>query len=214
MNYNRPNKNNSTKGIRLMCAIVFVIFSFVWLFFFQADILTMAQHVLSGGLTHYNRFVGAVLITFGLQFLQVLVYFLTGLNRRAYAYTYGPSMLLLGLLTDVTQEGEGDISCASSWWLVLILFVVWLGIVFLARLLQQVEDADDARLFSSSMWHNVLTMSVLMMCTAWIGNTNAVFHYRMKAEQCLIDGDVDGALETGRKSLESDEHLLDRTSVV
>ena len=208
MNYNRPNKNNSTKGVRLMCAIVFVIFSFGWLFFFQADVLTMAQHVLSGGLTHYNRFVGAVLITFGLQLLQWLVYFLTGLNRRAYAYTYGPSMLLLGLLTDVTQKGEGDISCASSWWLALILLVVWLGIVYLARLLQQVEDADDAGLFSSTMWHNVLTLVLLMMCTAWIGNTNAVFHYRMKAEHCLMEGDAAGALTTGRKSLESDENLL------
>jgi hypothetical protein len=30
----------------------------------------------------------------------------------------------------------------------------------------------------------------------------------MKVEQCLKDGDVDGALMAGRESLESDEHLL------
>ena len=169
MNYNRSNKNNSTTGIRLMCAIVFVVFSFCWLFFFQPDLLIMAQHVLSGGLTHYNRWVGAILITFALMLLQMAIYRLTKLNRRAYSLTFGPSLLLLGLLTDVTQDGEGDISCASSWWLALIL---------------------------------------LMICTAWIGNTNAVFHYRLKVEQCLMDGDLEGALKTGRKSLESDEHLL------
>lgn len=208
MNYNRSNKNNSTTGIRLMCAIVFVLFSFCWLFFFQPNLLIMAQHVLSGGLTHYNRWVGAILITLALMLLQMAVYSLTKLNRRAYSLTYGPSLLLLGLLTDVTQDGGGDISYASSWWLVLILLIIWLLYVFVARLLQQVEDADEAHIFSSTMWHNMLTLALLMMCTAWIGNTNAVFHYRLKIEQCLLDGDVEGALKTGRKSLESDEHLL------
>ena len=208
MNYNRSNKNNSTTGIRLMCAIVFVLFSFCWLFFFQPNLLIMAQHVLSGGLTHYNRWVGAILITLALMLLQMAVYSLTKLNRRAYSLTYGPSLLLLGLLTDVTQDGGGDISYASSWWLVLILLIIWLFYVFVARLLQQVEDDDEAHIFSSTMWHNMLTLALLMMCTAWIGNTNAVFHYRLKIEQCLLDGDVEGALKTGRKSLESDEHLL------
>lgn len=208
MNYNHPSQNNSTTGIRLMCAIVFVIFSFFWLSFFQADTLSMAQHVFSGGLTHYNRWVGAILITSGLMLLQMAVYRLTKLNRRTYSLTYGPSLLLLGLLTDVTQDGGGDISYASSWWLALILLIIWLFYVFIARLLQQVEDADDTHIFSSTMWYNMLNLALLMICTAWIGNTNAVFHYRLKVEQCLLDGDVEGALKTGRKSLESDEHLL------
>ena len=208
MNYNRSNKNNSTTGIRLMCAIVFVVFSFCWLFFFQPDLLIMAQHVLSGGLTHYNRWVGAILITFALMLLQMAIYRLTKLNRRAYSLTFGPSLLLLGLLTDVTQDGGGDISCASSWWLALILLIIWLFYVFIARLLQQVEDADDAHIFSSTMWHNMLTLALLMICTAWIGNTNAVFHYRMKMEGLLSEGDYTSALEVGKKSLESDEHVL------
>ena len=97
MNYNYKNKNNSTTGIRLMCAIVFVIFSLAWLFFFQADILAMTQHVLSGGLTHYNRTLGALIITFVLLLVQTGVYKLTNLRRQAYALTYVPSMLMLAL---------------------------------------------------------------------------------------------------------------------
>ena len=73
MNYNNPHKNSSTVGIRLMCAIVFLTFTFGFLYFFQADILAVAQHVLSGGLTHYNCLTGAVLLTLGLQLLQVLI---------------------------------------------------------------------------------------------------------------------------------------------
>ena len=71
MNYNHPNKNSSTVAIRLMCAIVFLTFSFVWLYCFQADVLAAAQHVLSKGLTSYKPFVGAVLITLVLQVLQL-----------------------------------------------------------------------------------------------------------------------------------------------
>lgn len=208
MNYNRPYKNNSTMGIRLMCAIVFVIFSFGWLYFFQQDLLAMAQHVLSGGVTHYNRLVGALLITLVLFILQMVVYGVTQLKRRAYALTYGPSMLLLGIITDVSQGDGGGLTRETSWWLILLLAVVWGVLVLLARVLQEVEEKDEVTLFSRSMLYNMVVMTLLMMCVAWIGNTNAVFHYRMKAEQCLLDGDAAGALQAGRRSLEGDEHLL------
>lgn len=208
MNYNRPYKNNSTMGIRLMCAIVFVIFSFGWLYFFQQDLLAMAQHVLSGGVTHYNRLVGALLITLVLFILQMVVYGVTQLKRRAYALTYGPSMLLLGIITDVSQGDGGGLTRETSWWLILLLAVVWGVLVLLARVLQEVEEKDEVTLFSRSMLYNMVVMTLLMMCVAWISNTNAVFHYRMKAEQCLLDGDAAGALQAGRRSLEGDEHLL------
>ena len=104
MNYNRRSKNSSTTGVHLMCATVFVLFSFCWLFFFQQDVLAMAQHVLSGGLTHYNRLVGAILITAVLYILQIGVYNIIRLNRIAHALTYGPSFLLLGILSDVTDR--------------------------------------------------------------------------------------------------------------
>ena len=208
MNYNYKNKNNSTTGIRLMCAIVFVIFSLAWLFFFQADILAMTQHVLSGGLTHYNRTLGALIITFVLLLVQTGVYKLTNLRRQAYALTYVPSMLMLALISDVEPMGGGTISFASSWWVALLLLLLWGGVVYVVRLWQQVEGADDARFFSRSMWVNMLVMAILIMLVAGFGNTNAVFHYRMKAEQSLKNDDAADAIKAGRKSLESDEHLL------
>ena len=90
MNYNHPERNGSTINIRLMCAIVFLVFSFCYLYFFQADILAVAQHVYSGGQTHYNRLVGAVLITLLLQLLQLLVYAFLRLRKRSHALTYLP----------------------------------------------------------------------------------------------------------------------------
>ena len=49
--------------MKIACAILFLIFTFCFLYYYQADILTVEQHVLSHGQTHYDRTIGAVLIT-------------------------------------------------------------------------------------------------------------------------------------------------------
>ena len=58
------------------------------------------------------------------------------------------------------------------------------------------------------MWINALLMAIQIICVAWIGNTNAVYHYRMKTETLLANGDYRKALEVGKLSLESDANLL------
>ena len=210
MNYNHQRKNSSTLTVHVMCAIVFVMFSLSWLYFFQSDVMAMTQHVLSGGLTHYNRVLGALIITVVLYLVQLAVYRITRLKKRSHALTYVPSMMVLAMLTDVSQQiASGvDVVHMVPWWLVVIVAVVWLAIVFFARQLQEVEDDDSFSLISRPMWINMLIMSLLMMGVAWLGNTNAVFHYRMKAESLLAEGRYDKALQVGRKSIESDSHLL------
>lgn len=209
MNYNNPPKNGSTIIIRVMCAIVFILFSFCWLYFFEADVMQMAQHVLSGGLTHYNRLVGAIVLTLLLYLLQVIITHFVKLMTHAYALSYFPSMLLLAMLTSVRQLGSSDITHDFSWWGVALVSVLWLFLVFLAHIARELDDdRQGAGLFSRQMWINILLMSLMIMGVAWIGNSNAVFHYRMAVEKNLLEGDVEDALKVGRKSLESDHNLL------
>ena len=210
MNYNRRNKNGSTLTIRVMCAIVFVVFSLAWLYCFQADVIAMTQHQLSGGLTHYNKVVGTLIITTLLLLLQLVVYGFTRLKKRTHALTYVPSMLVLSMLTDVSQQIASDdgITHTVSWWGVVLVIAVWLPVVFLARQFQEVEEDSSYSLVSRPMWINMLMMSVMMMGVAWLGNTDAVFHYRMQVEGLLAEGKFDKAAKVGRKSLESDQHLL------
>ena len=208
MNYNHLNKNSSTVAIRLMCAIVFLSFSFVWLYCFQADVLAAAQHVLSKGLTTYKPFVGAILITLVLQSLQLIVYALTRLRKRSHALTYLPSMLALAVITDVNSDVDGQYTLGPLWWILPIVIALWLLLVFVARMLQSVEpDAEPKGLFSRAMWINMLTMALLIIFVVALSNSNAVFHYRMRAEARLLSGDYEGALQMGAKSLESDADL-------
>ena len=208
MNYNHPQKNSSTISIRLMCAIVFLLFSVCWLFFFQAEVLAMTQHVLSGGVTKYSPILGTIIITIGLMALQLIIYSVIRLRQRTHALTYLPSMLILAILTNVSLQVDGDSIHTLSWWLYGLILVIWLALVIVARLYQEVEEDESFDLFSRPMWINMLLMALMIAGVAWFGNTNAVFQYRMKAEYEMLKGDYDGALEIGKYSLESDENLM------
>ena len=208
MYYPKPDKDSSTIIIRMMCAIVFVLFTWGWLYFFQADALAMTQHVLSGGLTHYNRLVGAIIITAVLMILQYIVNGVTKLNKRFHALTYVPSMLLLAMLTDVSQTIDKGISLSRSFGLVAFFAVAWVVLIFFVRQYENVVKEFHIPFFSRSMWLNMLMMVAMITCVAWIGNTNAVFQYRMKVEGHLMRGEYHQARKVGQKSLESDADLM------
>ena len=208
MNYNHPLINGSTVTIRVMCAIVFLLFSFCWLFF-QADQLAMTQHVLSGGLTQYDPVMGTLIITGLLMVLQLCINHFLRLKKRSHALTYVPSMMLLALVSEVSQQIEsGDGVSPWTWVLPLLVLLVLGAVVWVARLAQEVESDRNFTLFSRPMWINALMMAVQIICVAWIGNTNAVYHYRMQTETLLADGKYQKALEVGKESLESDANLL------
>lgn len=204
----RHSLNQSNSTVRWTCAIVFIAFSFLWLYFFQADVLAAAQHVMSDGKTHYNRLLGAVLITALLQLLQMLVYSVFRLSNRGHALTYFPSMLCLALISAVSIDIRHSFHWGFWWILVPLALILWVGLCLVVRYIQNVEpDKNTPVFFSRPMWINMLVMFLMLVGVAWVSNTNAVFHYRMRAEACLIKGDYEGALDAGWESLESDVDL-------
>ena len=207
MGYTRSRNNGSTIIVRMICAAVFVSFTFLWLYFFQNDLLAVTQHILSQGQTHYNRLVGAILITVALQLLQIGAYMLTGLSRQFHALTYFPSMIALATLSDIVVDAEGQVSFGGFYWAVIPLLLLWGALVWALRNLQSYEKEVPVGLFSRCMWVNLLLMVVVILGAVFVSNTNAVLHYRVHAEMELCRGQVDEALAVGRKSLETDAHL-------
>lgn len=207
MNYNRPVKNDSAVTIRVMCALVFVVFTLLWLHFFQADLLSVTQHLLSGGQTSYSRLTGSLLITIVLMLLQAGVYCLLPLRRFAHALTYFPSLLALAVLTSGAEQPDCHFGIGRWAWLAPLLTVVWGVAVWVARSVESYVSQQSAGLFSRSMWVNMLTMGLMMTGVALTANTDAVFHFRARAEQALARRDYDEALRVGNESLETDASL-------
>jgi len=202
MNFNHPNKGGSAMLVRSVCAIAFLLFTFLWLYWFQADVLAVAQHVLSGGRTTYNRLTGALIITAVLMVLQLLVVQIAPLRRSLHWLTYLPSFLLLAVISDITVDCRFPL--ASRWWLLLLLLAVW-GVVtwVFSRLEPLAKSAVNIR----RLWHNLLGLACMMLAVALLANTDIVFHFRAHAETSLKSGDVDEALRVGEESGETDGSL-------
>ncbi len=208
---NRYNyKEQGTITHKVMCAVCFLIFSFLWLYEFQTDILTIAQHVLSQGVTHYNRTVGAILITIVLYILQRCIANVTKLSRRLYALTYFPSMLILAVVSDVNQDIDQHFSFGAWVWVFPFLLLIWGVCVWFARqaMSYSLDEGQYGTVFSArKFWLNLLQMTVMMLGVVLVGNTNAVFHYSTHMEVALMNDDVDEALRVGNRSLETNERL-------
>lgn len=207
MTFNNLNTRNSTTVIKAVCAIVFSIFSFVYLYFHQADLLAMSQHYLSGGATSYDKLIGAVLITVVLLLLQTGVYAVTRLQHHTHALTYFPSLFFLAIISGFSARINTDDGFYSLIWIIPIVLLFWFFVVVIARGIL-VKQSLETGIFSRTMWINMIIMAAMFFMVGVMGNGNAVAHYRMKVETCLLNNDYKGALEVGHKSLETDSCLM------
>lgn len=163
------------------------------------------QHVLSGGKTSYDRTIGALLITGVLYCLQIGIASLTRLYNRYHAVTYFPSFLILAIITDYAPS-EGSVFSFGKWHVTgLLLLVAYIFIVLLLRQLQLCDNTVGKRI--RIYWTNVLCMVAMAVFTGIAGNSNDIFHYRMKIEMCLMNRDFKTALKIGYKSVETDSSL-------
>ena len=207
MNYNDLYKDRSGIVVRTVSALVFLAFTFLWLYSFQADVMAYAQHLFSGGRTHYNGLVGALLIMLMLWLVQLGVYALVRLHNSFHALTYFPSMTALALLGALCPTASGS-SSLSLWWLLLLpLAALWFFGVWAARVLSKFEQKQRTLFFTRSMWVNLLLLMVMMLGVIIVSDTNAVFHHRARMETCLLQQRYDDALQVGRQSHETDASL-------
>ena len=205
--YNSHQKH-STITIQVVCAIAFCLFSFFWLFWSEADVLTVAQHAFSNGQTHYDRTIGTIIITFVLQLLQLIVSRFVNADKRVYALTYVPSMLALAEISNYTPAMGVSYPWLKTSLLVVFVLLLWAAVLWVAhQALLPDQEKNATHLFSRRSWINLSMMVVMMLAVAGIGNTNAVFQFRSHSEVALMQGNYNEALRSGFHSNETDESL-------
>lgn len=205
MTRNYPANNGTL--LQMACAIVFLLFVFVYLYFFQADLLSMVQHVLSGGATHYDRTIGTVIITAVLYLVHLGAKRLGGLDRVCHALSYFPSLLLLAALTDV--EVDFSVSPLRGLWLwlapLLLAVYVFLSLAVKYNWIETLLSSYSAPI--SVLWKNLLLMACMFIAVCLCGNNDSVLHYRLRVERLLGSGAYSKALMVGGKSDETDASL-------
>lgn len=194
---NNKKSNNGAAAYRVACAVVFFAFCFVYLYFYQADVLTAGQHIASAGKTQYSPLLGAILITIALKLLQLGIQAIAKLKRIFYALTYLPSFLILAVITDLPSNVSTELSFGAWEWVFPLVIVVWIVMVVAARQYQPVEnEARGMGFFSQVAGINNTLMLAMMIGVCLIGNHNRLFHQRMNVEALLSRGDFDGALKS------------------
>ncbi len=198
---------NSTFIIKVICAILFILFSFGFLYCYQADLIAMAQHVLSEGKTHYDKMVGAVLITGVLWLLQLGLQSMAAIPKRFYAVTFFPSLLILAVLTDISPDIDQGFSFGAWVWCFPLLLALYGIVYWLLIALHKAESKNLKRAFPGEMWPNFSLFFIMFLLVGIVSNHDDVFHYRMRVEQDLRQGDFRAAAMVGKQSAKTDSSL-------
>lgn len=183
------------QSISIICATLFAIFSFLYIYLFQGELLALLQDNLSRGVTENNAFLSALLLTVVLMLIQWLINRKSVLHGRWEALSYIPSCLLLALLTNV-NDGTMLYSVASWLWGVPLCLLLYVGVVWLERMMITVHKLT----FFAVLWPNLLALSLLFVFTAQISNHSTAPHMELAAWRYMHQGKYERVLEVGARS--------------
>ena len=209
-NSNRNLEDGSATVVRTVCAIVFLLFVAIYVFFYQEDTLALTQHLLSGGKTVYSRVIGGSIIIIILALIQFSVAKLMQKKPLCiFAMSCFPSLYILAMLTDY------DLLSSMSpwgWWAILMPVVValWWGVVyFLGELLRYrfPDNGHEEGYMARTIGCNIFLLAAMMIGVGLMSISNDITHYRLRMERLLMHGEYAKALEVGKKSDKSDANL-------
>lgn len=193
--------------LTVVCGLLFSVFSFLYLYMFQADVIEALHHSLSQGKTHYEPLAGAIIITMVLLIFRWGINGLMGLKGPVRALSYFPSCLLLGVLTDVERNVFHGGSIAGKWvWLLPLLLLIYVGVTFTLRRVFRLWLNREG-----SVWglvnSNLAILTLLCLMTVCIGNSDVNFHHELAVEKAIRNKDYAEARMVGVKSLETTRTL-------
>ena len=187
--------------IRIICALLFCAFSFLYIYMYQGELLALVQDHLAQGKTSNNAFVTALIITLLLQALQYLLNRGGKLHGRFEALSYLPSCVLLAL---VARFDETYAYLPMQWIVAsLIAVAMYMLAVWVNRNTLQLRDTKFAPQLSS----NLGVLVILFVFTGWYGSNTSTLQMELAAWKYTHSGKFDKVLQVGRHSNECNADL-------
>ncbi|MBR5804118.1 MAG: hypothetical protein IKY31_07280 [Bacteroidaceae bacterium] len=208
----RNYRNNFSRYrlvIDAVCGILFLAFSFVYLYVVQGELMRCLWRDCLGKET-YSPLWGALVITCFLWIGQWLLERLTRFGRTWVALPYFSAYCALAFLTCVTPIESGVDSCTyvlgwdGLWWLFpgsLIIYLI-VGIIIRCR-----RAVVRERSLTELLISNLITLIIFSYATGSIGNTNELLRNELLVSQCIRDQRYEDALLVGKKSLNNTPSL-------
>lgn len=168
----------------------------------------MTQHVLSHGVTQYNRLIGAVILTALFFLIQFTVDSITKRSIKLPALTYAPSALLLAMLTDINADIDKGYSLGKWAWLAPLCVALFLFAAYLSATRPLNTSPSPGKTQLSILGNNLLTMLALMAFVCITANTDKTFHTRLRIENLISEKKYDEALSVNNSIADSSSTML------
>lgn len=192
--------------LKLSCSILFGLFTFIYVYCYQCDLISYAQMVLSEGKTHFDRTIGAFLITLALYLIYLFVYGLLRPHDRYLSLACFPSLLILTFITDVPENIADSFSIGAWIWGGSLILLLYVTLLYLLKQWSVRWQSDAGSLFHD-LWVNMLILGAMFFLVCNVGNSNKQFHQQLRMEQLAIDGDYDELLDEMAEVKKPNERL-------
>ena len=183
----------SSESVRRLDRIIFLLFTFCYLFFFQTDLERHVHIIITNNIIAFHPLWIALLFTAIDVFIAIPVSALLKFKGAWEPCNYLPSILLLCAAT--SYNDEYFVGHSLLFWIVIIivsaLFLLFCGFVSNLRCINDINDRNHV------LSINLFLVMLLMMLPPLIGNTDRISHYEMRMERMFADGKYDDLLRVG-----------------
>ncbi|MBE6303716.1 MAG: hypothetical protein E7089_07240 [Bacteroidales bacterium] len=194
--------------VRIVCALVFVIFSFTFLSIHQAPLLEVVYDITATGKLQYDENITAAIITFALLLVTLWLNKYAKFSREWEAMAYLPACVILAFITNIDRTIYTGIEFSWSWvWIAGIAFFIYVFASWVLKRVLFMRIKDITRAANRIMWRNLLLLSILFCFTGVICNDDENFKHEAMVYHYVKKGDFDTACRVAARSFAASQEL-------
>lgn len=187
--------------VMALCAILFAVFSFLFIAKYQSSLLELLYEKVSTGKLQYNAYVVAAVITVALTTIALWINRYTGFKREWTAFSFMPSALLLSFFTDIDRSLYTGEYNYQKW---VVVFAVgafaYAAFSFVLRRILFAKIKNIAMSAYRIIWRNLVLFVILFSLVGFLSNGEENFKREALVESYYKKGEIDKALKVGSLS--------------
>ena len=194
--------------VRIVCAVVFVIFSYTFLSIYQAPLLEVVYDITATGKLQYDEKITAAIITFALLLITLWLNKYAKFSREWEAMAYLPACVILAFITNIDRTIYTGVEFSWSWvWIAGVTFFIYVFASWVLKRVLFMRIKDITRATNRIMWRNLLLLSILFCFTGFISNNDENFKHEAMVYHYVKKGDFDTAQRVAARSYAASQEL-------
>ncbi len=194
--------------VRIVCAVVFVIFAFTFLSIYQAPLLEVAYDITATGKLQYDENITAAIITVALLLVTLWLNKYAKFTREWEAMSYLPACAMLAFITNIDRTIYTGSEFSWSWvWIGAIVLFVYAFASWVLKRVLFMRIKDITRAANRIMWRNLLLLSVLFCFTGFLSDSDENFKHEAMVYHYVKKGNYDKAQRVALRSYTVSQEL-------